>query len=60
MFIGQRAVPAGIGVDFRAVQSTVPILSTPISRPNSSTRTNSASMSLIKRRRNVAMVSWSG
>ena len=40
--------------------ATVPSLSSPISRANSSTRTNSASMSLRKRRRNVAMVSWSG
>ena len=40
--------------------ATVPSLSNPIARANSSTRANSASMSLRKRRRNVAMVSWSG
>ena len=55
MLIGQRAVAAGVGMSLPS-SATVPNLSTPISRATSSTRTNSASMSL-KRRRNVAMVS---
>ena len=40
--------------------ATVPIFSTPISRASSSTCTNSVSICLRKRRRNAAMVSWSG
>jgi len=39
---------------------TVPSFSTPISRANSSTCTNKASICGRKRRRNTAMVSWSG
>ena len=60
MLIGQRAVPAGIGVHFGAVQRHRAELKQPHLARHSSTRTNSASMSLRKRRRNVAMVSWSG
>src|SRR6266852_1958223 len=40
--------------------ATVPILSIPLWRDSSSTCTNSLSISLRKRRRNVAIVSWSG
>jgi hypothetical protein len=51
-------VVAGVGVDLGPISATVPIERTPISRA-SSTLTNSASISLRNRRRNVAMVSWS-
>ncbi len=63
MLVGQRAVPAGIGMDLGAIEpdrATVPSFSMPISRASSSTCTNRPSISLRKRRRNVAMVSWSG
>jgi hypothetical protein len=53
---------AGLALAWIFVPSsaTVPNLSRPISRASSSTRTNKASISLRKRRRKVAMVSWSG
>jgi hypothetical protein len=57
---GQCLVLARVGLDLRSVQRDWPSLSSFISRASTSTCTNKASISLRKRWRNVARVSWSG
>jgi hypothetical protein len=57
VFVGQRAVPAAIGVDFGSIKPNRAQLQNPISRARTSTCTNRPSICLRNRRRNVAMVS---
>ena len=57
MLIGQRTVPAGIGVDLGPVKPNRAQLQNPDLPGQSSTCTNSPSISVRNRRRNVAIVS---
>ena len=60
MFPGQRPVLAGVGRDLGAAIAMLPNFKYFISRASISTWTNSASICGRNRRRNVAMLSWSG
>lgn len=60
MFVGKRAVPAGIGVNFCAVEPDRSQLQHAHLARQQQHLNDSASISFRKRRRKLAIVSWSG